>query len=286
MAPFRARFAPVDPSPEAQAPEVTASRRELREAAQASRPASRRPHLDLRPWIARGAMLGALVAITIVAPATGMVLPGNGTIVAGGARAAYAPGELPSVVDALAKVPASDRVPDLLAFTETFDERIILAATRASERDGIPGCDPTVLPTGSNGQLTQAGLCVIPWSERYTLRSDAATALAAMNQAYRVRFDKDLCLASGYRTIGQQRYLKSTKGRMAAPAGKSNHGWGLAVDFCRSTITGESMKWLQANGPTFGWEQPPWAVPGGRGPIEAWHWELYAEVKKSGEVNE
>lgn len=283
MAPFRARFAPVDPSPQ---PEVHVSRRELRESAQGA-PGPVRPHrLDLRPWLARGAMLGALIAVTIVAPATGLVQPGNGTIVAGGDQAAYAPGELPTVVDALAAVPASDRVPDLLAYRETFDQRIVLAAARAAERDGIPGCDPSARPTGGNGALSADGLCVIPFSKSYSLRADAATTLVALNAAYRARFDKDLCLASGYRTLGQQRYLKSTRGRMAAPVGKSNHGWGLAVDFCRSTVSGESMAWLQANGPTFGWIQPPWAVPGGKGPYEPWHWELYDEVKKSGEVNE
>lgn len=283
MAPFSARFAPVDPSPAPDSTPAPVSRRARREAEQATRSTSRRRHTDLRPWIARGAVLGALIAVTIVAPSTGMVLPGNGTIVAGGAQASYAPGELPNVIDALAAVPASDRVPDLIAFTETFDERLLLAASRSSEREVIPGCDPQARSTGSNGLLTPDGLCKIPWAERFTLRADAATTLAAMNTAYRARFDKDLCLESGYRTLGEQRRLKAIKGGLAATPGKSNHGWGLAIDLCRTAIAGASLQWLSDNGPTFGWVNPAWAKRGGSGPYEPWHWEYEEAVKTDGE---
>jgi len=283
VAPFRARFAPIDPSPAPEAPEVPVSRRTRRELERAAAPTRRFHGLDLRPWIARGAMIGALAAVTIVAPATGLVLPGNGTIVAGGAQASYAPGELPSVIDALAAVPASDTVPDLVAFTETFDERLILAASRASERDGIPGCDSSARPTGTNGALSSDGLCEIPWAERFSLRADAATVLAVMNTAYRAKFNTDLCLESGYRTIGDQRRLKSIKGGLAATPGKSNHGWGLAVDFCRTTVSGASWTWLNDNGPTFGWVNPGWARSGGSGPYEPWHWEYEEGVKADGE---
>src|SRR5690606_4509188 len=194
----------------------------------------------------------------------------------------YAPGELPTVIDALAAVPASDRVPDLLAFTETFDERILVAASRSSEREGIPGCDSDARPVGGNGQLSADGLCTIPWAERYKLRADAATSLAAMNTAYRARFDRDLCLASAYRTYSEQVRLKAIKGGLAAPAGKSNHGWGLAVDFCRTTVSGESWDWLEANGPTFGWVNPNWARRGGTGPYEPWNCEVEEAVMADG----
>src|SRR5690554_2822382 len=270
MAPFRARFAPVDPAP---APEPTLSRRARREAETTTRSKPRARRTDLRPWIARGAVLGALAAVTIVAPSAGLVLPGNGTIVAGGAQASYAPGELPNVIDALAAVPASDRVPDLLAFTETFDERALIVASRATERELIPGCDPEARSDGGNGLLDDSGLCTLPWAERFKLRADAATALAAMNAVYRARFDRDLCMESGYRTLADQRRLKSLKGGLAATPGKSNHGWGLAVDLCRTAVSGTSWQWLQDNGPTFGWFKPAWAKRGGSGPYEPWHWE-------------
>ena len=283
MAPFRARFVPADPAAslpvEAAAPP---SRRARRDAEQSARGKSRRSRIDLKPLIARGAVLGALVAVTIVAPSMGMVLPGNGTIVAGGVQASYAPGELPNVIDALAAVPASDRVPDLLTFTESYDERILLAASRTSDRELIPGCDPDARSSGGNGLLDSTGLCAIPWAERFSIRADAATALAAMNTAYRARFDRDLCLESGYRTLAEQRRLKSLKGGLAAAPGKSNHGWGLAIDLCRAATSGDSWTWLQNNGPTFGWVNPTWAKRGGRGPYEPWHWE-YDEVKTDGE---
>lgn len=281
MAPFRARFAPVDPSSDTTQNQAPRSRRELREASEGTR--SRRAPTDMRPWLARGAMLGALVAVTIVAPASGLVLPGNGTIVAGGSTATYEAGELPTVVDALAAVPASDTVPELLAFTETFDTRLLEVASRATERDGIIGCDPNARPTGSNGQLSEDGLCTIPWDTRFKIRADAATSLSVMNDAYRVRFSKDLCISSGYRTLADQQRLKRTRGRMAAPPGKSNHGWGLAVDFCSSTVSGESQQWLINNGKTFGWVNPNWAKRGGTGPFEPWHWEFEEAVKTDGE---
>lgn len=277
MAPFRARFVPAESSSGAQ---PVVSRRALRGAEERRRGTRG----DLRPWLARGVMLGALAAVTIVAPATGLVLPGNGTIVAGGSvEAAYAPGELPSVVDALAAVPSSDRVPDLVAFTETFDTRAVLAAARSMERDGIVGCDPHARPSGGNGTLSANGLCQIPWAKRYVLRADAATSLAAMNDAYRSRFNRDLCLVSAYRSIGEQRRLKATKGYLAAPPGKSNHGWGLAVDFCSSTVSGQSWTWLQQNGATYGWVNPNWARRGGSGPYEPWHWEYEPAVIEDGE---
>lgn len=283
MAPFRARFVPAQDSsssPEQSSPPP--SRRALRERERATK-SPRRSLGDLRPLIARGAVLGALVAVTIVAPSTGLVLPGNGTVVAGGVQVDYAPGELPNVIDALAAVPASDRVPDLLAFTETFDERLWVTAARSSERHAIPGCDPSARSAGGNGLLDSTGLCAIPWADRFSLRADAATALAAMNAVYRARFDRDLCLSSGYRTLAEQRRLKALKGGIAATPGRSNHGWGLAVDFCRTTVSGESWNWLQDNGPTFGWVNPAWARRGGRGPYEPWHWEFEEAVKADGE---
>src|SRR5690606_9198864 len=103
------------------------------------------------------------------------------------------------------------------------------------------------------------------------------------NDAYRVRFSKDLCISSGYRTLADQQRLKRTRGRMAAPPGKSNHGWGLAVDFCSSTVSGESQQWLINNGKTFGWVNPNWAKRGGTGPFEPCHGQFEEAVRTDGE---
>ena len=67
--------------------------------------------------------------------------------------------------------------------------------------------------------------------------------------------------------------LKASKGGLAATPGKSNHGWGLAVDI--SNLGGEGSAkhaWLRANAPAYGWDHPSWARSGGSKP-EAWHWE-------------
>ena len=108
-------------------------------------------------------------------------------------------------------------------------------------------------------------------------------SLAEFNQAFAARFGGDLCLASGYRTLAQQRAVKAQKGGLAAAPGKSNHGWGLAVDLCQDQTSGVKWKWINDNGPTYGWQNPAWALPGGSGPHEKWHWEYAKGVQADGE---
>lgn len=65
-----------------------------------------------------------------------------------------------------------------------------------------------------------------------------------------------------------------------APAGKSNHGWGRAVDFRDRygvlTCYDTEFHWLMNNAYRFGWVHPPWARCGLE-TQEPWHWE-YAGV--------
>lgn len=66
-------------------------------------------------------------------------------------------------------------------------------------------------------------------------------------------------------------------GPPTARAGKSNHGWGRAIDFTdgRGVLTcyDEEFQWLQLNAHRFGWVHPGWARCGM--PLEeAWHWEF------------
>ena len=81
----------------------------------------------------------------------------------------------------------------------------------------------------------------------------------------------------------QQRAVKAQKGGLAAAPGKSNHGWGLAVDLCQDQTSGVKWAWLNENGPAYGWANPAWALPGGSGPHERWHWEYVKGVKDDGE---
>ncbi len=34
-------------------------------------------------------------------------------------------------------------------------------------------------------------------------------------------------------------------------------------------------QWLRENAADYGWQNPDWALPGGNGPQEAWHWEYF-----------
>jgi hypothetical protein len=157
------------------------------------------------------------------------------------------------------------------------------AASRSQARSPLPDCTPAKSYDGnSNGMLPQGDLCAL-WDGHTAIRGDAAIALAEFNQAYVARFGADMCLESGYRTLAQQRAVKASRGSLAATPGKSNHGWGLAVDFCRVLTGGERWAWLNENAPAFGWENPAWARPGGSGPYERWHWEFTKAVKEDGE---
>lgn len=72
---------------------------------------------------------------------------------------------------------------------------------------------------------------------------------------------------------GQQYWLKP-KNAMAATPGRSNHGWGLALDFALSTDKGgirfldaSGQSWLAEHGPAFGfWNSVK---------SEVWHWPYF-----------
>lgn len=73
---------------------------------------------------------------------------------------------------------------------------------------------------------------------------------------------------------------RECSGPPVAPAGRSNHGWGRAVDFADGsgvlTCYDEEFHWLKNNAHRFGWVHPDWARCGLE-TQEPWHWE-YAGV--------
>lgn len=74
------------------------------------------------------------------------------------------------------------------------------------------------------------------------------------------------------------RRVRQCSGPPVAPAGRSNHGWGRAVDFADRygsilTCYDSEFRWLQANAHRFGWVHPDWAHCG-RDTQEPWHWEF------------
>ena len=245
---------------------------------------SSRPEPGRRRRPARAAtrlgVLAALAGVTVVIPVSQGAIAG--TEVLSGAPLDKA--TLPSTVSALAAAPASILPPASLVPGEgAIAARAAAdAASRSESRSLLPGCDPRERSAGSNGLLPAKDLCTL-WDGHTRLRADAAASLAEFNAAYVARFGADMCLASGYRTLAEQRSVKASRGSLAAPPGKSNHGWGLAVDFCSQLTSGERWAWLNANAKAFGWENPAWALPGGSGPHERWHWEYTKGVKADGE---
>jgi LAS superfamily LD-carboxypeptidase LdcB len=125
-----------------------------------------------------------------------------------------------------------------------------------------------------NGEVPKDELCALGFAPGHHLRADAAVALARLNIAYRARFGHNLCLTDSYRSVAAQESLAARKPGLAARPGTSEHGMGLAVDFCGGVETYRSTAydWMRANAPAFGWENPDWAVPPSSRE-EPWHWE-------------
>lgn len=141
----------------------------------------------------------------------------------------------------------------------------------------VPGCAATVPGEGSvaNGELTEEYLCDV--GDGFLLRPDAGAAFLALADTYADSTGDSLlsCIGNSYRTYDEQVELYGQKPGLAAEPGTSEHGWGLAIDFeCGANSYSSSFyAWLDANGPGYGWTNPPWAQPGGSRP-EPWHWEF------------
>ncbi|MEJ2579294.1 MAG: M15 family metallopeptidase [Kineosporiaceae bacterium] len=126
----------------------------------------------------------------------------------------------------------------------------------------------------ANGQIPLSVLCPLWGTSGEYLRADAAYAFGRLSQAYAARFGSPLCVTDSYRPYAEQVAVRAAKPSMAAVPGRSNHGWGTAVDLCGGierfgTTTHE---WMLDNAPLFGWFHPAWARPSGSLP-EPWHWE-------------
>jgi hypothetical protein len=148
-------------------------------------------------------------------------------------------------------------------------------ASRSSDRPVLPGCSGRVTDYSyPNGEVPQRELCALTFAPGHHLRADAAVALARLNIAYRARFGHDLCLTDSYRSVAAQESLAARKPGLAARPGTSEHGMGLAVDFCDGVEKYSSTEydWMRANAPAFGWENPAWAIPPSARE-EPWHWE-------------
>ena len=170
-------------------------------------------------------------------------------------------GNVPELTEASLPLPTLDETSHYLATTSHY-----VVSADLPNCTGLPPADLSVL---QNGALPDTDMCTL-WDNTNKVRADAAVSLARLNHAFKLKFGRNLCIISSYRSIADQRRVKALKGHLAAAVGQSYHGWGLAVDVCPGDDRGEHKDWLDANGPTFGWTNPLWARTSS---YEPWHYE-------------
>ena len=141
-----------------------------------------------------------------------------------------------------------------------------------------------------NGQFPSTMLARLGWPEADHLRLAPAAAASLTRLAAKFEADhrRPLYVTDAYRTYASQVSLKIIKGVFAATPGTSNHGLGLAVDLAsRINVDGSAEhRWMEANGPAFGWINPAWAVDfyPRNGQHEPWHWEYRASLDRSADT--
>jgi hypothetical protein len=182
------------------------------------------------------------------------------------ARAAAADARAAAVRDATARTEAARRAARSGAPAGPSQRTI-------STGDGR-SCQPPSPHGDANGFLSEEGLCPLAVDRSHRLRTDAARAFDRLNAAHVADFGRPICITDSYRSYAAQVDLFKRKPSLAAVPGRSQHGWGLAVDLCggMQIFGSPAHEWLRANAGRFGWEHPRWARPGGSKP-EAWHWE-------------
>lgn len=120
-----------------------------------------------------------------------------------------------------------------------------------------------------NGRIPESALSPIGGS--FSLEANAARQFLAMVAACYLATGVRLGVKSAYRTLARQVFLRlqwmlRIPGyNLAAVPGKSNHGWGKAVDLLNYE---RAWSWLIANAHRFGFS---WET--GRASGERWHWE-------------
>ena len=218
-----------------------------------------------RKALTRSGVLAGFLLAMVVYPIMGTIGP-----VADAAQAVpgVVAGESPSTARALLG-DGPQLVESTLPLPDPDSAAVALAASAQFDiSQYLPGCDPTLGWEGRNGRLTEDSLCSLGGGE--SLRNDAAVAFAELNHRFKQEFGRDICLSDSYRTLSGQYATKASQGWLAATPGKSVHGWGLAIDLCRSDARGAPKAWLEENGRTWGWINPGWAKSS---KWEPWHWE-------------
>lgn len=137
---------------------------------------------------------------------------------------------------------------------------------------GGKGENPKTSGKYANGKLPDSILCSLDWSPKDKVACYVVDEFNALNKAYRAHFGENIQITNpgngnAYRTYARQveLYNRYGPGRAAKP-GRSNHGWGLAIDIANTGgHGGKRYNWLNANAPKYGFDDTV--------SHEAWHWE-------------
>ena len=140
---------------------------------------------------------------------------------------------------------------------------------------GGAACSGSVPFDAINGFLPPSALCPLRAAPGQRLISPAASAFDAMSAAFSASLGTTLCVTDSYRDYAAQVDVFRRKPNLAATPGRSQHGWGRAVDLCGGVqqYGSPAYVWLKQNAGGFGFVHPDWAEPDGTKP-EPWHWEF------------
>lgn len=136
-------------------------------------------------------------------------------------------------------------------------------------------CDGALPATAINGFLPISALCPLTTAPGQRLIAPVAAAFDRMSTAFTQTFGKPICVTDSYRDYATQVQVFRTKPNLAATPGRSQHGWGRAVDLCGGVQNYGTPPyvWLKQHATEYGFHHPDWAEPDGSRP-EPWHWEF------------
>jgi D-alanyl-D-alanine carboxypeptidase len=148
-----------------------------------------------------------------------------------------------------------------------------VAAALAATGSGAT-CAGPVAADAINGFLPASALCPLSTAPGQRLIAPAAAVFDKLSTAFRAELGTALCVTDSYRDYATQIQVFKTKPNLAATPGRSQHGWGRAVDLCGGVQSYGTPPylWLKQNAASFGFVHPDWAEPDGSKP-EPWHWE-------------
>ena len=222
-----------------------------------------------RKFVARGGVLAGFGLAMVVYPIMGNVVEYHRTVVQ--AIPGVVVGQSPTTGHALLG-DGPRLIPTVLALPR-IDEKAKLAAMADTGYIGsalLPNCViPPTFAGEVNGKLGLRPVVLLPDNKNY-LRADAAQAFAQMNEQFKAKFGRSICLLQGYRSYAEQVQIKASRGYMAASPGTSMHGFGIAFDLCPGDDYGAPKAWFDSTAAAYGFDNPDWAK---FRKFEPWHWE-------------